>query len=60
MTTLLEVQQLHVAFKQADVPMETGVFNNSRSSRFFCRTPEGVLIEVNTCEDKDGRWHQLF
>lgn len=60
MATLLEVQQLHAAFQQAGVHMETGVFNNTRGSRFFCRTPEGLLIEVNTREDRGGGWQQLF
>lgn len=40
--------------------METEVFNNSRGSRFFCRTPEGVMIEVNTREDKLDDWAKLF
>ncbi|QHI97431.1 VOC family protein [Xylophilus rhododendri] len=60
MATLLEVQDLYETFRQAGVKMETEVFNNTRGSRFFCRTPEGVLIEVNTREDKEGGWRQLF
>jgi hypothetical protein len=44
------------------VCMETEVFNNSRGSRFFCRSPGGVLIEVNTRADmqKQDQWHKLF
>lgn len=60
MATLLEVQQMHTAFKRAGVQMETEVFNNTRGSRFFCRTPDGILIEVNTREDKEGDWQKLF
>jgi catechol 2,3-dioxygenase-like lactoylglutathione lyase family enzyme len=60
MASLREVQALHRAFSEAGVHMETAVFNNSRGSRFFCRTPEGVMIEVNTREDKQESWQQLF
>ncbi|PLY40145.1 extradiol dioxygenase [Janthinobacterium sp. ROICE36] len=58
--TLQQVEQLHEAFYQEGVHMETEVFNNSRGSRFFCRTPEGVMIEVNTREDKQDDWRMLF
>ncbi|ALM84218.1 VOC family protein [Bordetella sp. N] len=60
MDTAVEVQQLHTAFAKAGVHLEMGVFNNTRGSRFFCRTPDGVLIEVNTREDKVGDWQKLF
>ncbi len=60
MPTLQEVQELYQTFKNAGVHMETEVFNNSRGSRFFCRTPEGVMIEVNTREDKQDSWRKLF
>jgi catechol 2,3-dioxygenase-like lactoylglutathione lyase family enzyme len=60
MATLREVRELYEAFKQDGVLMETEVFNNSRGSRFFCRTPEGLMIEVNTREDRGDHWQNLF
>ncbi|WDZ94134.1 VOC family protein [Herbaspirillum sp. WKF16] len=60
MATLREVEELHQAFAAAGVHMETDVFNNSRGSRFFCRTPEGVMLEINTREDKQDGWQRLF
>lgn len=58
--TVQQVHALYHAFQAAGVSMETTVFNNSRGSRFFCRTPEGVMIEVNTREDKQDSWRTLF
>ena len=49
--TVLRVRAMHEAFQAAGVFMETVVFNNPRGSRLFCRTPDSVLIEVNTRED---------
>ena len=60
MPTLQQVQTLYEEFRAAGVLMETEVFNNSRGSRFFCRTPEGVMIEVNTREDREEAWRELF
>ena len=60
MSTLQQVKALHRAFKADGVQLETEVFNNSRGSRFFCRTPEGIMIEVNTREDKADDWQKLF
>jgi len=60
MATLREVEQLYQTFRAQGVSMETEVFNNSRGSRFFCRTPEGIMIEVNTREDRKGEWKNLF
>ena len=60
MATLEEVHRLYRDFLDGGVHMETEVFNNSRGSRFFCRTPEGVMIEVNTREDKADGWQNLF
>jgi len=60
MATLAEVKQLYRTFKALGVPMETEVFNNTRGSRFFCRMPEGIMIEVNTREDREGGWRKLF
>jgi len=58
--TLDQVHELYRVFKADGVTMETEVFNNSRGSRFFCRTPEGILIEINTREDKADDWRKLF
>lgn len=60
METVKQVRELHRAFEQEGVHLETPVFNNSRGSRFFCRTPEGVMIEVSTREDKEDGWRKLF
>ena len=55
------VNALYKEFLEGGVRMETEVFNNSRGSRFFCRSPGGVMIEVNTRADVDqDRWRQLF
>lgn len=59
--TLAELQQAYHYFQDQGVMMETGLFNNSRGSRFFCRAPGGILIELNTREDLDQeKWRQLF
>lgn len=60
LATVEQVHGLHRTFEADGVTMETGVFNNSRGSRFFCRTPEGILLEVNTRQDKEGDWRSLF
>lgn len=59
--SLEDVHALYNEFRQGGVQMETEVFNNTRGSRFFCRTPGGVLVEVNTRADvQDGQWQKLF
>ncbi|WP_144152193.1 VOC family protein [Paraburkholderia sp. BCC1885] len=58
--TLDGVHALYKEFLAGGVQMETEVFNNSRGSRFFCRSPGGVLIEINTREDKQEQWQKLF
>lgn len=59
--TLADVQTLYEEFRQGGVQMETEVFNNTRGSRFFCRTPGSVLVEVNTREDmQKEKWQALF
>jgi catechol 2,3-dioxygenase-like lactoylglutathione lyase family enzyme len=60
--TLEHVQMLYREFLEGGVQMETEVFNNTRGSRFFCRAPGGVLIEVNTREDmqQQDQWQKLF
>ena len=59
--SLDDVHTLYKEFLEGGVHMETEVFNNSRGSRFFCRTPGGVMVEVNTRADMDhGKWQKLF
>lgn len=59
--TLEDVQMLYREFLEGGVQMETEVFNNTRGSRFFCRAPGGVLIEINTRADmQQGQWQKLF
>ncbi|MFK4442359.1 catechol 2,3-dioxygenase-like lactoylglutathione lyase family enzyme [Caballeronia udeis] len=59
--TLEDVQTLYREFLEGGVQMETEVFNNTRGSRFFCRAPGGVLIEINTRADMDqDQWRALF
>ncbi|RFU48504.1 VOC family protein [Paraburkholderia sp. DHOC27] len=60
--SLDDVNTLYQEFLEGGVQMETKVFNNTRGSRFFCRAPNGVLIEVNTREDmqKQEQWQKLF
>ncbi|PFH08926.1 catechol 2,3-dioxygenase-like lactoylglutathione lyase family enzyme [Collimonas sp. PA-H2] len=60
--SLDDVHALYKEFLENGVHMETEVFNNSRGSRFFCRTPGGVLLEVNTRADmqQQEQWQKLF
>ncbi len=59
--TLADVHALHDEFRDGGVRMETTVFNNSRGSRFMCRTPGGVLLEVTTRADvQPAKWRELF
>ncbi|WP_158938629.1 VOC family protein [Burkholderia sp. S171] len=60
--SLDDVHTLYKEFLDDGVRMETEVFNNSRGSRFFCRSPGGVLIEINTRADmqKQDQWQKLF
>lgn len=56
-----DVQTLHDEFVAGGVRMETGVFNNTRGSRFFCCAPGGVLIEIHTRADmQQDQWRKLF
>jgi hypothetical protein len=47
----MDVRTLYQRFKADGVEMETGIFNNGRGSRFFCRAPGGVMFELNTRAD---------
>jgi catechol 2,3-dioxygenase-like lactoylglutathione lyase family enzyme len=60
--SLDQVHVLYAEFLADGVDMETEVFNNGRGSRFFCRTPGGVLLEVNTRADmqQQDQWQKLF
>jgi hypothetical protein len=60
--SLEDVHTLYDEFREGGVQMETEVFNNTRGSRFFCRAPGGVLIEINTRADmqKQEQWKKLF
>ncbi len=54
------VQQLYERFRGEGVEMETGVFNNGRGSRFFCRAPGGVMFEINTRRDAAPEYRGTF
>ena len=54
------VQEMHDRFKTEGVHMETGVFNNERGSRFFCRAPGGVMFEMNTRIDAAPEYQGTF
>lgn len=55
-----DVQMLYERFKAEGVEMETDIFNNGRGSRFFCRTAEGLLFEINTRSDAAGEYRGTF
>jgi catechol 2,3-dioxygenase-like lactoylglutathione lyase family enzyme len=54
------VQELFDRFTAEDVDMETGIFNNGRGSRFFCRAPGGVMFEMNTRSDASAEFRGSF
>jgi len=59
--SLDDVHTLYEEFLEGGVHMETEVFNHSRGSRFLCRTPGGVLLEVTTRADvQKDQWQKLF
>jgi catechol 2,3-dioxygenase-like lactoylglutathione lyase family enzyme len=55
-----DVLTLHDRFKADGVDMETGIFNNDRGSRFFCRAPGGVMFEINTRADAAPEFRGTF
>ncbi|WP_173405474.1 VOC family protein [Caballeronia insecticola] len=55
-----EVHTLYERFASEGVEMETGVFNNGRGSRFFCRAPGGVMFEINTRADAAAEYRGTF
>ncbi|AIY40907.1 Lactoylglutathione lyase-related lyase [Collimonas arenae] len=59
--SLDDVHALYKEFLEGGVRMETEIFNNSRGSRFFCRTPGGVQVEVTTRADmQKDQFEKLF
>ncbi|WP_199272445.1 VOC family protein [Paraburkholderia acidisoli] len=58
--SLEAVQSLYERFSAEGVQMETGVFNNGRGSRFFCRAPGGVMFEMNTRVDAAPEYRGTF
>ncbi|MGE8470758.1 MAG: VOC family protein [Paraburkholderia hospita] len=55
-----DVRALYERFKADGVQMETGIFNNGRGSRFFCRAPGGVMFELNTRRDAAPEYRGTF
>jgi catechol 2,3-dioxygenase-like lactoylglutathione lyase family enzyme len=57
-----EVRELYQAFLDGGVQMETEVVSSPRGSRFFCRVPGGVQIEINTRADMmtQEQWQKMF
>ncbi|WP_204117420.1 VOC family protein [Paraburkholderia sp. C35] len=55
-----DVHALYERFKADGVQMETGIFNNGRGSRFFCRAPGGVMFELNTRRDAAPEYQGTF
>lgn len=54
------VHGLYARFQTDGVTLETGVFNNGRGSRFFCRAPGGVMFELNTRADAAPAYQGTF
>jgi catechol 2,3-dioxygenase-like lactoylglutathione lyase family enzyme len=54
------VRDLYERFAAEGVRMETGIFNNGRGSRFFCRAPGGVMFEMNTRVDAAPEYRGTF
>ncbi|CAD6518555.1 hypothetical protein LMG27952_01025 [Paraburkholderia hiiakae] len=54
------VRDLYERFTTEGVHMETGIFNNGRGSRFFCRAPGGVMFEMNTRLDAAPEYRGTF
>ena len=58
--TVDAVRALCERFRADGVEIETDVFRHSRGSRFFCRAPGGILIEINTRADADEAYRGTF
>lgn len=60
LASLDAVRELYERFSKGGVEMETGIFNNGRGSRFFCRAPGGVMFEINTRSDAAPEFQGSF
>jgi catechol 2,3-dioxygenase-like lactoylglutathione lyase family enzyme len=49
--SLEALRALYERFQRADVEFASDLMAHERGSRFFCRVPGGVLVELNTRED---------
>jgi catechol 2,3-dioxygenase-like lactoylglutathione lyase family enzyme len=58
--TLDDVHALYERLSAEGVEIETGIFNNGRGSRFFCRAPGGVMFELNTRSDASDEFRGTF
>lgn len=58
--TLDDVHALYERLSAEGVHIETGIFNNGRGSRFFCRAPGGVMFELNTRSDASAEFRGTF
>lgn len=59
--TFSDLQNAYDFFKTEGVQLETDIFNNvGRGSRFMCRAPGGVLIEIVTRDDSGGKFAGTF
>jgi catechol 2,3-dioxygenase-like lactoylglutathione lyase family enzyme len=58
--SLEDVRGLRAQMLEAGVPMEAGLLAHERGSRFFCRIPGGVLLEVNTRADAAPAYRATF
>lgn len=58
--TLDDVHALYERLSAEGIEIETGIFNNGRGSRFFCRAPGGVMFELNTRSDASAEFRGTF
>lgn len=58
--TLASLRALFERFQHAGVELTTDLFAHERGSRFFCRVPGGVLVEINTREDAAAPYRAGF
>jgi len=54
------LRELYERFQHADVEFASGLIAHERGSRFFCRVPGGVLVELNTREDAAAPYRAGF
>ncbi|HET6306499.1 MAG TPA: VOC family protein [Rhodopila sp.] len=58
--TVEDVRALRDRLKADGFETETDIFNPERGSRFFCRAPGGVLLEMNTRADASEKYRGTF